>query len=412
MLLKKKLNLLYFILSLSLFVSLYFQENSSGGSKLDSIMTKHFVDYFQIGLSEGLDYFIKNAQVHSPVFYIIVAKTKFLLGEHLIFIIYVIISATLPLLFYNLLKNKFIYADKEYLFFLSLLIFFSPYFRSSASWLTNDNFAIILFCLSLKYFLKIKNNKDSLTKNFFLCFIFLSLAAYIRQYYGIFIVIYIIELIKKKNLYLLINCILLNIVLSLPFLYYLYHFYVENNFLYESSASTDNVNILSSIIFVFSIIFIYLFPFIISIKFEFKNIKNYIQKNIKLILLISIFTIATIFWNNFEVVEYGGGAIYKFTKKFSSYQNLILGFIFAVTTIFLVLLFEKKFINYIIIFLLCLLSFDFVFQKYYDPLVLILFFTLIESKKINEIINNKIFDMKIIYLFYSIFLISANIYYY
>ena len=117
MLLKKKLNLLYLILSLSLFVSLYFQENSSGGSKLDSIMTKHFVDYFQIGLSEGLDYFIKNAQVHSPVFYIIVAKTKFLLGEHLIFIIYVIISATLPLLFYNLLKNKFIYADKEYLFF-------------------------------------------------------------------------------------------------------------------------------------------------------------------------------------------------------------------------------------------------------------------------------------------------------
>jgi len=155
-----------------------------------------------------------------------------------------------------------------------------------------------------------------------------------------------------------------------------------------------------------------LFPFIISIKFEFKNIKNYIIKNIKLILLILIFTIATIFWNNFEVVEYGGGVIYKFTKKFSSYQNIILGFIFVITTIFLVLLFEKKFVNYIIIFLLCLLSFDFVFQKYYDPLLLILFFTLIESKRINEIINNKIFDMKIIYLFYSIFLISANIYYY
>ena len=158
--LKKKQNLLYFILSLSLFVSLYFQENSSGGSKLDNILTKHFIDYFQIGLAEGLNYFIKSGQVHSPVFYIIVAKTKLLFGNHLSSIIYVIISATLPFLFYNLLKKKFVHANKEYLFFLSLLIFLSPYFRSSASWFTNDNLAIILFCLSLKYFLKIKNNKD------------------------------------------------------------------------------------------------------------------------------------------------------------------------------------------------------------------------------------------------------------
>jgi len=411
MLLKKKKNLLYFILSLSLFVSLYFQENSSGGSKLDNILTKHFIDYFQIGLAEGLNYFIKSGQVHSPVFYIIIAKTKLLFGNQLSSIIYIIISTTLPLLFYNLLKKKFIYADKEYLFFLSLLIFLSPYFRSSASWLTNDNFAIILFCLSLKYFLKVKNNKDSITKNFFLCFIFLSLAAYIRQYYGIFIVIYIIELIKKKNLSLLINCLLLNLILSLPLIYYLYYLYIENNLFFHSSNPSD-VNIFDNIIFVFSIIFIYLFPFFISIKLKFPNIKNYILKNIKLIFIILIIVFAIIFLHNFESLEYGGGAIYKLTKNFTSYQNFTFGLIFGLTSIFLLTLFEKNFINYTLIFLLCSISFDFVFQKYYDPLIIIAFFILIDSKKINNLINYKMFNMSIVYLFFLLFLIGANIYYY
>jgi len=409
--LKKKQNLIYFILSLSLFVSLYFQENSSGGSKLDNILTKHFIDYFQISLSEGLNYFIKTGQVHSPVFYIIVAKTKLLFGNHLSSIIYVIISATLPFLFYNLLKKKFIHANKEYLFFLSLLIFLSPYFRSSASWFTNDNLAIILFCLSLKYFLKIKNNKDSITKNFFLCFIFLSLAAYIRQYYGIFIVIYIIELIKKKNLTLIINCILLNLVLSLPLLYYSYYLYIENN-LYFNSSNPIDVNIIDNIIFVFSIIFIYLFPFFVSIKLNFQNIKNYILKNIKLILLVSIIVFFIIFWHSFGSLEYGGGAIYKLTKNFTSYQNFAFGFIFGITSLFLLTLFEKKFINYVVIFLLCSISFDFVFQKYYDPLILITFLLLIESKKLTNLINGKMFKINIVYLFFLLFLFGTNIYYY
>ncbi len=409
--LKKKQNILYFIFFLSLLVSLYFKENSSGGSKLDSILTNHFIEYFQIGLLEGINYFIESAQVHSPIFYIIVAKIKSLFGNQISAVIYIIISSTLPFLFYDLLKKKFVNADKNYLFFLSLLIFLSPYFRSSASWLTNDNFAMIFFCLSLKYFLDIKNKKDSIAKNYYLSFIFLSLSAYIKQYFGIFIIIYIYELIKEKNLSLFVNCIFLNLILALPFFIYSYNLYLEHNLIFKSHNSY-NVSMIDNFVFIFSIFFFYFLPFIISIKFEIKNTKLYIYKKLKLILLILIFTIPIFFFNDLNDLEFGGGVIYKITEKFIYFKNLIFAVVFALTFIFLILLFNKNPKNYLIVFLLCLISFDFVFQKYYDPLLLIVFFTLIDSEKITTLVNGQAFRLKIIYLFYFIFLVSANFYYY
>ena len=82
-------------------------------------------------------------------------------------LLYLIISSTLPLIIYNLLKVKFRKTDKNYLFYLSLLIFLSPFFRSSAVWLTNDNLALVFFALSIKYFFKIRNSNSSITKNHF-----------------------------------------------------------------------------------------------------------------------------------------------------------------------------------------------------------------------------------------------------
>ena len=204
---------------------------------------------------------------------------------------------------------------------------------------------------------------------------------------------------------------MLNLVLSLPLLYYSYYLYIENNLYFHSSNPID-VNIIDNIIFVFSIIFIYLFPFFISIKLNFQNIKNYILKNIKLILLVSIIVLFIIFCHSFGSLEYGGGAIYKLTRNFTSYQNFAFGFIFGITSLFLLTLFEKKFINYVVIFLLCSISFDFVFQKYYDPLILITFLLLIESKKLTNLINGEMFKINIVYLFFLLFLFGTNIYYY
>ena len=124
------------------------------------------------------------------------------------------------------------------------------------------------------------------------------------------------------------------------------------------------------------------------------------------------FTIPIFFFNDLNDLEFGGGVIYKITEKFIYFKNLIFAVVFALTFIFLILLFNKNPKNYLIVFLLCLISFDFVFQKYYDPLLLIVFFTLIDSEKITTLVNGQAFRLKIIYLFYFIFLVSANFYYY
>ena len=67
-----------------------------------------------------------------------------------------------PLVFYKVLKKIYINSDKYYLFLLSLIIFLSPYFRSSAIWFTNDNLGLLFFflyhCIIFYVFkLKIKN---------------------------------------------------------------------------------------------------------------------------------------------------------------------------------------------------------------------------------------------------------------
>ena len=61
---------LFLLLIFSLFLSSYFGENSSGGSKLDNQITRNFINNFSLGFFEGLEYFINTDQIQSPFFYI------------------------------------------------------------------------------------------------------------------------------------------------------------------------------------------------------------------------------------------------------------------------------------------------------------------------------------------------------
>ena len=82
----------FLLLIFSLFLSLYFGENSSGGSKLDNQITRQYIDNFNVSLLGGLDYFIETNQVQSPFFYILVSFIEKALGEDLARIIYILIS--------------------------------------------------------------------------------------------------------------------------------------------------------------------------------------------------------------------------------------------------------------------------------------------------------------------------------
>ena len=142
--------LIFFTLFLSLMISFHLGENSSGGSKHDYLNTEIYINAFKIDFFSGLEIFKSRDEMHSPFFYIIVANLSKIFGDTLVKYFYLIISSLIPLIFYMSLKKKFLRTNFDYLFFLSLLIFLSPYFRSSAVWLTTDNLALLIAtCLFL-----------------------------------------------------------------------------------------------------------------------------------------------------------------------------------------------------------------------------------------------------------------------
>ena len=137
----KKYTYLFFLLSL--LISFYLGENSSGGSKLDAISGKLFISVFSDNYMDGVRFFINTGHDHFPFFYMLISWFEKFMSPVLVGLLYVIISSTIPLIFYNILKKKFTYSDKNILYLLSLILFFSPYIRSSAAWLTTDNLGII-----------------------------------------------------------------------------------------------------------------------------------------------------------------------------------------------------------------------------------------------------------------------------
>ena len=110
-------------------------------------------------------------------------------------------------------------------------------------------------------------------------------------------------------------------------------------------------------------------------------------------------------------MNFGGGAIYKVIKLFNLNIPISFSFISLFVYSFLKISLDKKYINYLLILLLLIISFGFVFQKYYDPLLFIIFFTLIKSNLISEIIMKKSLNLFFVYLFFILFLFISNIYY-
>ena len=113
----KKYTYLFFLLTL--LISFYYGENSSGGSRLDAKSGKMFISVFSDNYMNGVRFFINTGHDHFPFFYILISWFERFMSPFLIGLLYVIISSTIPLIFYNILKKKFTYSDKNTLFLLS-----------------------------------------------------------------------------------------------------------------------------------------------------------------------------------------------------------------------------------------------------------------------------------------------------
>ena len=399
--------IIYFIFYITFILSFIFGENSSGGSLNDSSIMQTYQDNIGASFQNGLMFFIETKMVHSPIFYIIksILENFFTkLGSNLIFLT---IGFSIPIIFYSILKKQFRGLDKNLLFALSLVLYFSPYLRSSAVWATNDNLGLLFFVLSLSKFLTYTKKEDNNLRDIFLSFFYLILATYIRQYYLIIGIAYVSLLFKKIDIKIFFYIVIFSFLLLIPAILYTYSYFQFNSeYAVKGFAKPDLI--LSPLVF-FTMYLFYIFPFFFRTK-DFYKIKEIYYNNKALFVITTIIFIIIFYYDELPQNEYGGGIIYKISQLIDSKLFFIflsyLGFIL----IFLSLNFNFK--NFLILFLFCLMfPFATIYQKYYDPLMIIIFFGMIQSDLILNNFNSKNINIPFIYAYFIIFLISSNIYY-
>ena len=415
MILNKKTGI-YIALILSLFIGYFFRENSSGGAKIDFEILFPYIENLRIDLKEGFDIYANNPAIliHSPIFNLIIGiLLKLYNNLAFINISYLLICSILPFTFYLILKTKIKLAN-DYLFYISLVIFLSPYFRSTGIWLLGDNLAIIFFSFSTLFFLKSLDDENNL-KNFFLCLFFLILCSYVRYYYCVYVLYFLFNFyqnLSRKNFYYLLVFLL---IFSLPAVVYIYYIIENYNFL-EVLFQYGKLNLYSNILIILSIFLFYLIPIVI---FNFKLIFLHFIKNFSFFFIILTSLIILFYldkFTNFEVIHFssrGGGVFLKLFELLNLDVKLFMSLISFLSIVILDYLFQKeRFNNYflllIIIFSIPLYS---LFQKYLDPLIFFIVFGLFKSSILNKMLIKQSINIKFfIFYFFSFYLFY--IYYY
>tara|TARA_B100000902_G_C27293563_1_gene908625 strand:- start:62 stop:1336 length:1275 start_codon:yes stop_codon:yes gene_type:complete len=406
----KDIIFIFFLGFFSLLIGYELRENATGGAEIDSILLKNYVELFSINILDTLNNY---DLAHSPVFYIIQSIIyKITKNHHAFDYFYIFLSSFVPIVFYFCLHNKYKIPHTHF-YLIAFVIYFSPYFRASAIWSLGDNLSTLFFCLFALFFIKSENQKN-LTNLHLLTLLFLVLTCYIRPIYFIFWFFLFVRNFSLLRINDLIKFIVSSFFLAIPALFYLFFFVIGKN--NNQSLNTYlNLNFLEISIIALSLITFYVLPFIIH---DYKNFFTFIKKKYKFFLTIfSLFVIYFIldrffFKNLFQLHDFGGGVFYKISQKFNlNFQYIMLisayfGFIFY----YYISNKKKLFINFTL--LLCLIFYspvEYIFQKYYDPLLIIIFLTLLHSQKLPEYFDKKKINLGFIFLYFiSFYIFSLN----
>ena len=153
----------------------------------------------------------------------------------------------------------------------------------------------------------------------------------------------------------------------------------------------------------FSIIFFYLIPFIFTKVISHGKV---FSKN-NLIISLIIFSLLIInFDYNFD--QSGGGIIFKISHFI--FKNNILFFIFTfISILFINSIFKNQNMNFLLLFLIFLNNpQDTIYHKYFDPFLIIVFFSLFSLNfNFNKILEFK--NLIFIYFYFISFLILNNL---
>lgn len=398
----------YFLCYSSLILGFYLNENSTGGAFLDYQNQNIIINFFVDDFYKTLLTYDQFSTRHSPVLLILISLLKKIeFSDIMIRLTYLHINLLLPYFFYKILKIKFPSNKNFVLFLLSCIIFLSPTFRSLSVWPDSRILGLLLFTISIFFYIKFE--KKQKYKYAILNIIFYTLSSYISPNFSVFSIFFVFKFFITYRFSLkFIYIILINIILCAPALIYLLS--LESNFLFKSAvpgASADYnlwFNFSNKILCISTIIVFYLIPFlatnIVKINLQIISEKKYIFLTTIFLYLICLY------YFNYQL-EYGGGGIFfQASNKFFS-NNYLFYFISFLSILICNYLGAINKFNYVVLFLIILSNPQLtIYHKYFDPFLYIAFFSLFNLNIDQKILcSNK--TIMFFYIFSAFFLIIS-----
>lgn len=403
----KKEIVFFLLLYASLLISFVFGENSTGGAIIDYKSTKSISQKFASDFIGSILNYDNFSSRHSPILIIFLTFfEKINFSDQLIRIIHLHICLILPIIFYKILVLKFGTKYRNYLIVLVGLIFLSPTFRTSSIWPDSRLLGLVIFSISILYYLKFEKYKkfNYVLLNTLTC----ALSSYLSPNFSLFSIFFFTNYIlyyglKSKQI---IIVFIINLVLALPALYYV--FILDVNFINKPAAiglsAEDNilfVNFFNNILLTFSIFFFYLIPFLIIKSIKIENLLNS-----KTLIISSILFLILIYNFDYDYNLSGGGIFFKISY-FLFQNNFLFFFISFFSILFVIALIQRNILN-ILLFLLIILNNPqyTIYHKYFDPFTFIALFSIfIVNIDIIKFKNLK--NILFVYFYFSLFLILS-----
>ena len=415
------------------FLGFYLNENSAGAGGYDgdiNLIIKNIEIFKNNDLIEAIfheDMFGNR----TPLIYIInkLFNPFFFEYEKYRFFVF-FLSLTGPYFIFLCLKKKYPDVNTELLLLTSSVILLSPFYRTSGYWGMNENYGIIstiISLMTLSFFLKKIELKNQINKYFYLTIFFSSLSIYFDQKCLIITMICFFSIVfsniqRKYKFYALV----IYIFLSIPYLILIFKWggLVPIKTQVANPNAITNISRVGDLYFyhlgyLSTIVGFYLFPLILLKERNIsKIITNFISSKWFYVIVVTpllyIFFIYTYYDFKFYTVDnywVGLGAVHKIANIM--FINISFREIFTYTTFFfswiiIFLYLEKEITDYLILIFFFILSLFIwpLMQEYMDPIIIILSLMAFKTKmKIN------FYKVIFLFLYFSIFLISSNLYY-
>jgi len=410
----KEIFFLLFLIS-SLLLGFLLNEDTLGGAKNDFYSAFERTIYFK----ENILFYLRNYEIleyrHSPVFFVFSAAILELLGsEELYRLFHLIIPFIIFIFLFKCFILKFKDIEKNKLILISSIIFLSPTIRSYSIWPDSYLYGLLFFIIAIYHYLVFINSNTKFF-NIYQNIIFLSLSSYFMPVFSVFSFYFFINFVRillNKKLYNKVYLLILfNLLLAVPAFYYI--FYLDINFLqssgewglYEKTFSILNVS--NKFFYSSCIIFFHLIPFVIIF---FKNLKQsfFIFSTIKFYIF-TIFLLTTFYFTDYQNIYInlgGGGIFYQIFDQILNFPELQLILIIPISFLF-VFLFKNSINNYLLLSLLIFSNFQLtIYHNYFEPILYILFLTLINNENTEKIFYSKNKIYILILFSISYFLIS------